>query len=184
MGGRQVWGIDFYVSLRKINTMSENSILSLLPVENEALLEESADRIALIEHKLKFVELKPKVACLASLSPVSTAEKWVPQLITLAGGVPISTNDLITADPDLLILAVDDSSIEDTVRQIDMFFALAGMASLDAVMNGNMYIVDATKYLNATPSGIIDSLEMLAEMINPQQFAFGFEGRGWIRFGA
>jgi len=30
--------------------------------------------------------------------------------------------------------------------------------------------------------GVVDSIEILAEIIYPKQFVFGYEGDGWIKF--
>jgi iron complex transport system substrate-binding protein len=53
------------------------------------LLESSEERIEIIRHKLKFITEKPKVACIEWLSPLMIAGNWTPEIIEIAGGIPV-----------------------------------------------------------------------------------------------
>jgi iron complex transport system substrate-binding protein len=163
--------------------MSELSILSYLPGENADELEQLQERVELVRHKLKFVELKPTVACISSLSPLKLTEGLVPDLIRLAGGTPVHGDDLTLLNPQYIIVALEGSPINAAMSQVDTLMALAGWESLDAVQHGRIYLANGDTHFNDSAEGIVETVEMIAEILNPKQFAFGYEGEGWIKFG-
>ncbi|WP_069658182.1 substrate-binding domain-containing protein [Arcticibacter eurypsychrophilus] len=163
--------------------MAEQNILSYLPASNESELEELQDRIDIVRHKLMFVELKPTVACLENLDPMQLAGNWMPELIRIAGGTPVEQTDLTGSNPAYIIVALKGHTIEQTLSQINLLLDLPGCNELDAIKNGNLYIADASRYFNGSENGVVDTIEMIAEILNSKQFTFGYEGQGWVKFG-
>jgi len=53
--------------------------------------------------------------------------------------------------------------------------------ALQAVRNGRVYVTDGNQYFNRPGPRIAESLEILAEILHPDHFDFGHEGRGWER---
>jgi len=161
--------------------------------EGNALVGALQERIDLIRHKLKFNENKPTVACVEWLEPLMLSGNWLPGMVDIAGGVPVLAeqgkhspyvewNDLRLQDPDIIIVMPCGFSIERTLKEIDILLQLPGFSSLKAVKNNRLYIADGNQYFNRPCPRIVDSVEILAEIINPKQFIFGYEGNGWIRF--
>jgi iron complex transport system substrate-binding protein len=159
----------------------------------ERLVEDLQERVDIIRHKLKFLENKPTVACIEWLEPMMVSGNWVPELVTIAGGVPVLAQqgqhspyvawaDIQTADPDVIILMPCGFSIERTMREIDILLQQPGFADLKAVKNNRIYIADGNQYFNRPGPRIVDSVEILAEILHPKQFIFGNEGEGWIKF--
>lgn len=159
----------------------------------ENLIEGLEERINIIKHKLKFIETKPTVACIEWLSPVMVAGNWTPGLVNIAGGQPviaeegkhspfIDVEQIITSNPDIIIVMPCGFSIERTLREINLLLDLPGWQDLNAVKNNRIYIADGNQYFNRSGPRIVDSIEILAEIIHPKQFVFGYEGEGWIRF--
>jgi len=159
----------------------------------EALLNDLEERRDLIRHKLKFVENKPKVACIEWIEPLMIAGNWTPELIEIAGGVPvlatngvhspyITSEDLVKANPDIIVVSVCGFSIERTLQEIGLLMQVPGWNELEAVKNNKFYIADGNHYFNRSGPRIIDTIEILAEIINPKQFIFGYEGKGWVKF--
>lgn len=162
--------------------MSELSILSYLPGENADELEQLQERVELVRHKLKFVELKPTVACISSLSPLELAGGLVPEMIRLAGGTPVDGDDLASVDPQYIIVALEGAPFTVAMSQVETLMALPGWESLDAVKNGRIYLADGVAHFNDSAPGIVETVEMIAEILNSKQFAFGYEGEGWTKF--
>lgn len=162
--------------------MSELSILSYLPGENADELEQLQERVELVRHKLKFVELKPTVACVSSLLPLGLAGGLVPEMVRLAGGTPVHGDDLALLDPQYIIVALEGSPFSAAMSQVDTLMALPGWESLDAVKNGRIYLANGDTHFNDSPESIVETVEMIGEILNPKQFAFGYEGEGWIKF--
>jgi len=68
------------------------------------------------------------------------------------------------------------------MKEINILLEQPGFAELKAVKNNRIYIADGNQYFNRPGPRIVDSIEILAEIINPKQFIFGYEGNGWIKF--
>jgi len=140
--------------------------------------EELQERVDIILHKLKFIEQKPTVACI-DVSELLVAGNQFTELITIAGGIAV-TGPVIPQDPDIIIIMPTGSSIERSMKEMGPLLQLPGFAELKAVKNNRLYIADAAQYFNELNR--VDSIEILAEIINPKLFVFGYEGAGWIRF--
>jgi iron complex transport system substrate-binding protein len=53
---------------------------------------------------------------------------------------------------------------------------------LPAVKTGKVYITDGNSYFNRPGPRLVDSLEILAEILHPEIFDFGYRGKGWQPF--
>jgi iron complex transport system substrate-binding protein len=150
----------------------------------EALTEDLQDRVDIIKHKLKFIEQKPVVACIVSLDPLTLAGADLSESIGIAGGTLITgeAEALLSQNPDIVILIPQGFTIEQTMKHIDQVLQLPGFAELKAVRNNRFYIADGIRSLNESPECFVDGVELFAEIINPKQFIFGYEGEGWIKF--
>lgn len=157
------------------------------------LVENLQERVDIIKHKLKFIDSKPTVACIEWLEPLMISGNWVPGLVNIAGGTPvlaqegkhspyIEWDDVLQQDPEIIVVMPCGFSIERTMREINLLLDRPGFASLKAVKNDRFYIADGNQYFNRPGPRIVDSIEILAEIIRPKQFAFGYEGDGWIKF--
>ncbi|CAN5319414.1 cobalamin-binding protein [soil metagenome] len=158
-----------------------------------ALVEDLQERVDIIRHKLKYSDSKPTVACIEWLEPMMLSGNWIPGLVDIAGGASILTEagkhspcvhwgDIRAQDPDIIIVMPCGFSIERTLKEMDILLQLPGFNELKAVKNNRLYIADGNQYFNRPGPRIVDSIEILAEIINPKQFIFGYEGEGWIKF--
>ncbi|SDF60787.1 iron complex transport system substrate-binding protein [Mucilaginibacter pineti] len=165
-----------------------------VPQAGADLLELLNERVDIIKHKLKFADSKPTVACIEWLDPMMISGNWVPQLVSIAGGTPVlaqqgkhspyvNWEDIQAQNPEIIVVMPCGFSIERTLKEIDILMQLPGFADLQAVKNNRLYIADGNHYFNRPGPRIVDSIEILAEIIRPKQFAFGYEGEGWIKFG-
>ncbi|GGH13353.1 cobalamin-binding protein [Mucilaginibacter phyllosphaerae] len=159
----------------------------------ERLLEDLTERVDIIRHKLKFMENKPTVACIEWLEPLMISGNWVPELVQIAGGTPVlaqagkyslyvSWDDIRASDPDIILLMPCGFAIERTMREISLLLGRPGFTDLKAVKNNRVYIADGNQYFNRPGPRVVDSVEILAEIIHPKQFIFGNEGNGWVKF--
>jgi len=175
---------------RDIKTVSE--VLGV-PERGADLLERMQERLNLIKHKLKFITQKPTVACVEWLEPLMIAGNWTPEMVEIAGGQSVLAQsgkhspaipwlDLVEADPEIIIVMPCGFDIERTLKEMDLMLQQPYFRDLQAVKNNKLFIADGNQYFNRSGSRIVDSVEILAEIINPKQFIFGYEGEGWVRF--
>ncbi|HJP64509.1 MAG TPA: cobalamin-binding protein [Mucilaginibacter sp.] len=168
------------------------SVLDVIKT-GERVIEDLQERVDIIRHKLKFIENKPTVACIEWLEPLMVSGNWVPELVSIAGGSPVLAeagkhspfvqwSDIQQADPDIIMVMPCGFSIERTMKEIHLLLSRPGFSDLAAIKNNRLYIADGNQYFNRPGPRIVDSIEILAEMINPKQFIFGYEGNGWVKF--
>ncbi|MEJ7778478.1 MAG: cobalamin-binding protein [Daejeonella sp.] len=159
----------------------------------DELLDTADERVDIIRHKLKFISENPKVACIEWLSPLMIAGNWTPELVEIAGGNPVLATkgrhspfvdfaDVLEEDPDIIVVMPCGFSIPRTLQEINLLLDLPLWQNLTAVKNNKIYIADGNHYFNRSGPRLIDSIEILAEIIHPKQFIFGYEGEGWIKF--
>jgi iron complex transport system substrate-binding protein len=162
-------------------------------VKGEALVEDLQERVDIIRHKLKFIDQKPTVACIEWLEPLMVSGNWIPELVSIAGGTSVLAEagkhspcvkweDIAAQNPDIIIVMPCGFAIERTMKEVNILLQQPGFADLKAVKNNRIYIADGNQYFNRPGPRIVDSIEIMAEIINPKQFIFGYEGNGWIKF--
>jgi iron complex transport system substrate-binding protein len=159
----------------------------------EQLIEDLQERVDIVRHKLKFMENKPTVACIEWFEPMMVSGNWVPELVSIAGGTPVLAENgkhslyvkwenIQQQDPEVIVIMPCGFSIERTMKEVNLLLQLSGFAELKAVKNDRLYIADGNQYFNRPGPRIVDSIEILAEIIHPKQFIFGYEGDSWIKF--
>lgn len=159
----------------------------------EDLVEALQVRLDIVRHKLKFADQKPTVAAISGLDPLMLAGNLVVDLIGISGGQaifsPPSENAPVTdweairlADPQVIILMLAEHSIPQTLLQITDVLQWPGFEELAAIKSNHFYIADGKQYFNRPGLRVVDAAEMIAEILHPKQFVFGYEGEGWIRF--
>jgi iron complex transport system substrate-binding protein len=157
------------------------------------LVEDLQERVDIIRHKLKYVESRPTVACIEWLEPLMVSGNWIPEVVSTAGGSSILAEagkhspfvkweDIQQANPDVIVVMPCGFSIGRTMKEMNILLVLPGFADLSAVKNNQLYITDGNQYFNRPGPRIVDSIEIVAEIIHPKLFNFGYEGNGWIKF--
>ena len=136
---------------------------------------------------------RPGVVCLEWLDPLMAAGNWVPTLVDLAGGQELrgesgkhsptmTWNDLLTDDPDVLIAMPCGFDLGRTRAEMARFAADPRFATLRAVRSWRVYVVDGNQYFNRPGPRLVDSAEILAEILHGDRFAYGYRGKAWERF--
>ncbi|MFD0751456.1 ABC transporter substrate-binding protein [Mucilaginibacter calamicampi] len=153
------------------------------------LTEYQRERLELIEHKLKFVTDRPLVACITPAGNLKPAEGYVNELIGLAGGKALLFSDgqegydaFIEQNPDVVIILPESGSAISAMSVVPGLLDEAGFGNIKAVKNNRLYILDNDVFTGESLNEV-DKTELLAEIIYPKQFIFGYEGQGWIKFG-
>lgn len=133
---------------------------------------------------------KPTVACLEWLDPLMAGGNWAPELVALAGGVNLfgvagrhspwmSWDDLALRDPDVVIALPCGFDLARTVAEMKQLETHAMWSGLRAVRAGRVYATDGNQYFNRPGPRLVESLEILAEILHPEEFHFGHRGTGW-----
>ena len=124
--------------------------------------------------------------------PPMTAGNWVPELVALAGGIDtlgadgshsprITVEAVAAAEPDVIVLMPCGYDLPRTVADGRALLADPAWAGLRVAQAGAVYATDGNAFFNRPGPRLVESLEILAEIIHPAHFAFGHEGTGWNR---
>jgi iron complex transport system substrate-binding protein len=140
-------------------------------------------RVEQVRQRVAAIATGPRVACLEWIDPPYGPGHWLPELVALAGGTPglgragedsrrISWGDVIGFAPEVIIAmpcGLDLDRAEDEARRVLPY--RTGWTALPAVRGGRAYVVDANAYFSRPGPRIVDSLELLAELIHPEHCA-------------
>ena len=69
--------------------------------------------------------------------------------------------------------------MERTFAELPLLARRAEWAGLKAVREGRVYLGEGNQYFNRPGPRIVESLEILAEILHPEIFQFGHQGGGW-----
>ena len=142
--------------------------------------------------KIVYQKSSPSVAAIEWIDPLMAAGNWVPQLIRVAGGKNLfgeaskhspwmKYNDLVEQDPEIIIVMPCGYDIKKSLIEIKTLESKKGWGSLKAVRNRNVYITDGNQFFNRPGPRIIESLEILLEIIHSDFSESKHIDSGWIK---
>jgi iron complex transport system substrate-binding protein len=142
---------------------------------------------------------KPKrVFLMEWIDPIMTAGHWNPEVVRIAGGEDslaqegknsrrVSWEEVRSYAPDYLVIAPCGFGVERAeIEACAVLPKLDGWSELPAVKNGNVFVADGNAYFSRPGPRIVDGIEMLACMLNPNlpldQFRERFTRNDWRQF--
>jgi iron complex transport system substrate-binding protein len=159
-------------------------------VRAEQLRAAQWERIGAITRRAAQETSRPRVASLEWIDPLMGAGNWIPELIERAGGVSVlgrgghdaawsSLQELAAVDPDVLVIAPCGFDLARTRQELPPLVNAPGFRELRAVREGRAFLADGFLHFNRPGPRIAESLEIYAEILAPERFAFGHRGRAW-----
>jgi iron complex transport system substrate-binding protein len=172
-----------------------------VPDRAEVLIESLTQRLTAIRDEARIAQSRPSVAAIEWLGPLMAGGNWMPELIEIAGGRSLFLQagehstwlewaSLIQADPDVILLLPCGFKIAQTIRDLHLLTENPAWADLGAVKEGRVFLIDGHHFFNRPGPRLVESAEIVAEILHPDLFSFGHRGTGWIpiddapRFGA
>lgn len=133
---------------------------------------------------------RPTVACIEWLDPLMSAGNWIPELVELAGGRPIlcesgkhspwiAWKDLAQHDPDYLVIMPCGFNIKRTTDELHLLADHPTWPHLSAVKDRRVFLTDGNQYFNRSGPRVVESCEILAEILRPDQTNSLHRGIGW-----
>jgi len=158
----------------------------------DRLVSQLQARIAAIEARAAEIEARPAVACIEWIDPLMAAGNWMPELVAKAGGQNLfgeagshspwlDFDALAASDPDIILVMPCGFDLDRTGREMPILDQNETWRALRAVRGRQVYLTDGRQYFNRPGPRLVDSLEILAEILHPTVFSFGHEGGGWVR---
>ena len=143
-----------------------------------------------LRHQMAKTRRKPTVACLDWFEPLMTAGNWVPELVEIAGGQSVGAepgqhspwwdwNQLVEADPEVLVLMACGWSIARAREELAVLTSDSRWPRLAAVRAGRVFVTDGHQFFNRPGPRLLESTQILAEILHPEACDFGHRGHHW-----
>ena len=151
------------------------------------------NRVVNIIEKSCVLKQRPTVACIEWIEPLMAAGNWVPELVELAGGVDVAGqpgkhSDWMTwdtlrrHDPEIIVAMPCGFDLARTLAEMTALARQPDWTKLRAVKNRRVYAADGNQFFNRPGPRIVESLEILTEIMHGDRFNFGHRGKAWERF--
>ena len=160
------------------------------PDEARRLVADLQGRMKQIQQLAAYQRHRPVIACVEWIEPLMASGNWMPQLVEMAGGVnafgetgkhsPVLPWDTFqAANPEVIIVLPCGFDLKKTREEMPALARREGWNSLRAVQSGRVYLTDGNQFFNRPGPRLVESLEILAEILHPETFHFGHEKHGW-----
>ena len=145
------------------------------------LIESLRGRIDRIQGTVSLSATRPRVACLEWMEPLLVAGHWVPQMVEMAGGEDclgdgekasfrVEWQDVLDSKPDVVVVMPCGFDVRRGLQETHLLTGRDSWASLPAVGNSQVYVVDASAYFSRSGPRLVTGLEMMAEILHPELF--------------
>jgi iron complex transport system substrate-binding protein len=147
-------------------------------------------RVEACKQVAQSLEHRPTVACIEWSDPLMAAGNWIPELVELAGGRSLfgivgqhspwlQWDKLVEANPEVMVFMPCGYDLQRTRQDAELLSHHPQWSSLKAVQTGQVYITDGNQYFNRPGQRLVDSLEILTEILHPHSFSSSYKETGW-----
>lgn len=161
-----------------------------VPERGAELVKNLKQRVFAIAAMARTLSPGPTVACIEWIEPLMAAGNWMPELVEMAGGINLfgeagkhspwmTWEELVQKDPNVIVVLPCGFDIKRTREEMPALTRKAEWSRLRAVRSGRVYLTDGNQYFNRPGPRLVESLEILAEILHPDVFRFGHEVTGW-----
>ena len=137
------------------------------------------DRVDTVTRRSKSVTHRPRVLLLEWIDPPFCSGHWSPELVRLAGGTEVigtegrasrtvRWNEITACDPEVMVIACCGFGVERTLQDLPGLRKQPGFAELTCVQREQVYVVDGNAYFSRPGPRLVESLEILANLLHPK----------------
>ncbi len=134
---------------------------------------------------------RPKLGFVEWIEPPMSGGHWMPEIISIAGGVSpfgvsgenspwVSWDDMAAADPDILLVAPCGYDIATSLPELEGLRSHSVFKNLRAVREGRVFVADGNAFFNRPGPRLVESTEMLAEIMHPDVCTYGHLGEAYV----
>lgn len=147
----------------------------------ETLIASLSDRVDNVRERAAKIPERPRCFVMEWVDPPFCSGHWGPELVEIAGGhdslgrkyqpsAQIEWQRVLDARPEIVVLALCGYDIDRARRDYELLRRFPGFSSIPAVDSGQVYVVNASSYFARPGPRIVDSLEILAGILQPGEF--------------
>jgi iron complex transport system substrate-binding protein len=140
-----------------------------------------SERVEAVRRRADRISHRPHCFLMEWVVPPFCSGHWGPELVDIAGGrdslgrrnrssAQVDWRQVIDARPEIIVLALCGYDITRALRDYELLKIFPDFESLPAVRGGEIYVVNASAYFTRPGPRIVDSLEILAGILHPQEF--------------
>ena len=138
-------------------------------------------RVETVRERAAQTERRPRCFLMEWVDPPFCSGHWGPELVEIAGGddplgrkhrpsAQITWRQVLDAHPEIIVLALCGYDVDLARRDYQLLRRFPGFDSLPAARSGKIYLVNATAYFARPGPRVVDSLEILAGILHPEEF--------------
>jgi len=147
----------------------------------ERLVADLSKRVEMVRERAAQTAERPRCFLMEWVDPPFCSGHWGPELVEIAGGsdplgrkhrpsVQIEWDAVLAARPEIMVLALCGYDTDRAQGDYELLRRFPKFDSLPAAQNGRIHTVDGSAYFSRPGPRIVDSLEILAGIIHPEQF--------------
>jgi iron complex transport system substrate-binding protein len=154
----------------------------------EKLIGNLSERVENVRRRAARIPHRPRCFLMEWVDPPFCSGHWGPELVEIAGGhdplgrkqqpsAEVEWQHVLDACPEVIVLALCGYDISRARCDYELLVKFPGFDSIPAVRSGEIYVVNASAYFSRPGPRIVDSLEILAGILHPNEFS-EFVSRG------
>jgi iron complex transport system substrate-binding protein len=147
----------------------------------DKLVAELSMRVEAVRERTAQIPNRPRCFLMEWVDPPFCSGHWGPELVEIAGGndplgrkhrpsVQIEWQSVLETGPEVILLALCGYDLDRARRDYELLRNFPGFESLPAARNNRIHIVDANAYFARPGPRIVDSVEILAGILHPEEF--------------
>ena len=175
---------DVYADIRRIGEALDRTATA------NQLVARMTERIAGVTGLLEGAP-QPRLAFIEWIDPPMSGGHWLPELVTAAQGVNlfgesgqpspwVTLEQIVQSDPDVILVAPCGYDIATTQREMAVRDKDPVWQQLRAVRDNRAYLADGNAYFNRPGPRLVESVEILAEVLHPTLANFGHMGNAVV----
>jgi iron complex transport system substrate-binding protein len=125
---------------------------------------------------------RPRIAYIEWLDPLMVGGNWIAELVEIAGGEyglaaagahspKLTWEALVEYQPEVIVITPCGCKIPQTQADLSIVTGHPQWQTLPAVKTQRVYVADGNAYFNRPGPRIIESAEILAEILHPEECA-------------
>ena len=147
----------------------------------EELIGNLSERVENVRKRAARIPHRPRCFLMEWVDPPFCSGHWVPELVEIAGGrdplgrkhqpsAQIDWYQVLNARPEFIVLALCGYDIARARRDYELLRQFPAFDTTPAAQTGKVYVVNASAYFSRPGPRIVDSLEILAGILHPDEF--------------
>lgn len=139
-------------------------------------------RVEKVRQKTAALAERPRVFCMEWVDPPFCGGHWMKELVELAGGRDelakarwpsrrVEWRRVLEFSPEVIVLTCCGFELQRCMREGEILAGYEGAVELPAARNGRVYATNGSAYFSRPGPRIVESLEILAHLVQPEIFA-------------